>query len=383
MSGGEVQTSQRVGVEFQVGLGMVNVGFYVASIGVVLVVLAAEFGVPVESLAWLGSLYGVALIVVAFAGPMLLRFGAHRFLAGSAVVLGVGSLLLAVVPGQFAAYAGVILQAFGTSGLLLVTPGLLNGPGAESKLTTVNGAASMVGIAAPLLFGAAQALGIGARLPMLLVVACMAVLTVLALRYPAAIVPNPTHAASGVQRYRRSLVLRRVLTQVSAVAVEFCFVVWGVARLVDTGLGMATAAIVGAAFPVGMAVGRIVGPALIARFPMVPVGSVVAAVGTLAVAATQNPAIVGVGQLVAGLGIATMYPITLARVMATPGLPPELGASLGALGSGVAVMLAPAGLAAIATVVDLRTAFLAPLPLLAIMLLLYRERQPKPGDALA
>ena len=86
MSGGEVQTSQRVGVEFQVGLGMVNVGFYVASIGVVLVVLAAEFGVPVESLAWLGSLYGVALIVVAFAGPMLLRFGAHRFLAGSAEI---------------------------------------------------------------------------------------------------------------------------------------------------------------------------------------------------------------------------------------------------------------------------------------------------------
>ena len=71
MSGGEVQTSQRVVVEFQVGLGMVNVGFYVASIGVVLVVLAAEFGVPVESLAWLGSLYGVALIVVAFAGPPL------------------------------------------------------------------------------------------------------------------------------------------------------------------------------------------------------------------------------------------------------------------------------------------------------------------------
>ena len=383
MPGGEVQKSQRVGVEFQVGLGMSNVGFYVASIGVVLVVLAAELGVPVESLAWLGSLYGIALIVVAFAGPMLLRFGAHRFLAGSAIVMGVGSLLLAVVPGQLAAYAGVILQAFGTSGLLLVTPGLLNGPGAEAKLTTVNGLASAVGIAAPLLFGAAQALGIGGRVPMLLVVACMAVLAVLALRNPAAIVPNPTRATPGARSFRRSLVLRRVLTQVSAVAVEFCFVVWGVARLVDTGLDMAAAAIVGASFPVGMAVGRIVGPALIARFPMVPVGSAVAALGTLAVAATQNPAIVGAGQLVAGLGIATMYPITLARVMATPGLPPELGASLGAFGSGVAVMLAPAALAAVATVVDLRTAFLAPLPLLGIVLLLHHERKAKLADVVA
>lgn len=379
MQASRTRTSGLTGIEFQVGLGMTNVGFYVASIGVVLVVLSAEFGVPVEQLSWLGSLYGVALIATALAGPFLLRFGVHRVLAASAVTLGLGSLLLALAPGELAAYTGSVLQAFGTSGLLLVTPGLLNGPGAESKLTRVNAAASLVGISAPLLFGAAQALGIGARTPMLVVVACMVVLTVLALRFPGSIVPNPVPAGGAVAGFRRPLAVRRVSTQMLAVSIEFCFVVWGVARLVETGLDTANASIVGAAFPIGMALGRVVGPALIARLPMVPFGSVVAALGTILVVATQSWAVVGAGQLIAGFGIATMYPITLARVMATPGLPPELGASLGAFGSGLAIMVAPAALAALAGLVDLRTALLAPLPMLAVLMLLHHERRPAAG----
>jgi hypothetical protein len=62
--------------------------------------------------------------------------------------------------------------------------------------------------------------------------------------------------------------------------------------------------------------------------------------------------------------------------MHTPGLRPELGASLGALASGTAITVAPAVLAVLATVVDLRIAFLLPLPILILMLLLYgRPRQ--------
>jgi MFS family permease len=163
---------------------------------------------------------------------------------------------------------------------------------------------------------------------------------------------------------------------VGAVSVEFCFVVWGVARLTGTGLGAGEAALIAAAFPVGMALGRVLGSWLIARLPMVPVGAAVTAAGSLLVVLFDAWPVVGLGQFLAGLGLATMYPIMLARLMHSPGLGPEVGASLGALASGTAITVAPAVLALLATVVDLRVAFLLPLPILIGMLLLYGRPRP-------
>ncbi|HRA75922.1 MAG TPA: MFS transporter [Propionicimonas sp.] len=363
------------GAELPVALGMANVGFYVASIGVVLVVLADELGKPAEELSWLGSAFGYGLVVMALAGPLLLRLGQRRVLVGTAVVLGAGSLLLAVVPGATAAYVGALLQGLGAAGIILVAPGLLQGPDAAVRLTRVNGVASLVAVSAPLLLGLAAMTGLGARLPLLLIAGSMVVLVVVSRRIvegPVA-VATPSGAAPGSSW---QLTLRRWLALVCSVSVEFAFVVWGVARLTATGLDPGWAAVVGASFQVGMALGRLAGPRLIARLPMVLVGAVLAGAGTLVVVLSSSWPLVGVGQFLAGFGIATLYPITLARLMATPGLRPELGASLGALASGTAIMLAPTALAGLALVMDLRLAFLVPLPVLAALLLLHRERRP-------
>jgi MFS family permease len=355
---------------------MANVGFYVASIGVVLVVLAAELGIAAEELSWLGSAFGYGLVVMALAGPLLLRLGQRRVLIGTAVVLGTGSLLLAVGPGAATAYAGALLQGLGAAGIILVAPGLLHGPDAAVRLTRVNGVASLVAVSAPLLLGLAATTGLGARLPLLLITASMAVVVAFARRIDdvaAAAVAAPSESGPATP-WR--LALRRWLALVCSVAVEFAFVVWGVARLTATGLDPGWAAAAGASFPLGMALGRLAGPRLIARLPMVLVGSVLAAAGTLVVVLAAAWPLVGVGQFLAGLGIATLYPITLARLMATPGLRPAWGASLGALASGTAIMLAPTALAALALAMDLRLAFLVPLPVLAALLLLHRERRP-------
>ncbi len=364
---------QGSGAELAVALGMANVGFYVAGIGVVLVVLAGDLGVVPEHLAWLGSAFGYGLIVTALAGPFVLRAGERSVLIGSAVVLGTGSLLMAVVPGTTAAYAGALLQGLGAAGMVLVAPGLLYGPDAAIRLTRVNAVASLVAVSAPVLLGLAATLGIGARLPLLLITGSMVALVVVARRLP---VRTPARASHGDVGSSAAwpLVLRRWLALVCSVSVEFAFVVWGVARLVATGLEPGWAAIVGASFQVGMALGRLVGSALIARFPMVAVGSLVAAGGSLLVVLASVWPLVGLGEFIAGFGIATLYPLTLANLMATPGLRPELGASLGALGSGTAITLAPAALAGLALVVDLQMAFLVPLPILALLLLLHHER---------
>lgn len=365
-------------VVLPVGLGMTNVGFYVASIGVVLVVLAGDLGLPVEQLAWFGSTFGYGLLVVALAGPMLLRLGAGRVLALAAALLGAGSLLLAIASAAALAYTGAVLQGLGAAGIVLVAPRLLHGPTAEAKLTVVNAAGSVAGISAPLLLGGAVRLGVSGRLPLLLITACMVVLVVASLRI-GPVDAAPVVMASEREPLVRSLALRRWLALVCAVSVEFSFVVWGVARLTGTGLEAGWAAVVAASFQVGMALGRVVGSRLIARFPMVLIGTSLGAVGTLLVVLSGSWPLVGLGQFLAGLGIATLYPITLARLMGTPGLRPELGASLGALGSGTAITLAPTALAGLALVVDLRVAFLVPLPVLALLLWLHHERRPAVG----
>ena len=79
------------GVGFTVGLAMASIGFYIASIGVVVVLLAPELGLSVGQLAWVGSLFGYGLLVMAVTGPVLLRLGANRVVAlaakGAHVVL--------------------------------------------------------------------------------------------------------------------------------------------------------------------------------------------------------------------------------------------------------------------------------------------------------
>lgn len=377
MGGPRMGGSWWTGVTFRVDLAMANVGFYVASIGVVVVVLAGDLGLPLAQLAWVGSTFGYGLIAMALAGPFVLRLGANRVLALSAAALGVGSVLLAFAAGATPAYVGAVLQGVGAAGLVLVAPGLVHGPDAEKKLTQANAAASIAGILAPVLLGLAALTGLGGRLPLLLMAATMAVLGVVALlagreQQPVA----PTEVELPQVRLSRAEATRRWLALVSAVAVEFCFVVWGVARLTSTGLGAGEAALIATAFPLGMALGRVIGSWLIARFPMVPVGAAVAAGGTLLVVLVDAWPVVGLGQLLAGLGLATLYPILLARLMHTPGLRPEFGASLGALASGTAITVAPALLALLATMVDLRVAFLLPLPILIGMLLLYGRPRP-------
>ncbi len=363
-------------VGFKVGLGMANLGFYVASIGVVVVLLAPDLHLEVGQVAWVGSIFGYGLLVMALAGPALLQLGVNRVLALSAGALGVGSVLLGLPLGAMPAYVGAILMGLGAAGLALVTPKFLHGPGAEAKLTRANAAASLSGVAAPLLLGVATLTGLGGRLPLLLMAACMGLLLFAALR-SAPEPPSPrTVDAGDVPRVDRGKTLRNWLALVCSVSAEFCFIVWGVVRLTGTGLDAGSAAVVASSFQIGMALGRVVGPAFIARFPMVTVGTGVAAVGTLMVVLGTSWQVVGAGQLVAGFGIATLYPITVARLMATPGLRPELGASFGVLGSGVAITIAPTVLALLAGVVDLRVAFLVPLPLLLGVLLLHGRRRP-------
>ncbi|MFI5713225.1 MFS transporter [Kribbella sp. NPDC051620] len=330
-----------------------------------------------DRLALLPSAFAVGLLVVAVVGPRVLRVVAIGVvLRIGVVVCAVGGALIALAPSYGLAIAGGLGVGLGGALLILIAPLLLSGPTAAARLTRVNAFASASGILAPLAIGAADKVVSTGRLAMLAAVPPLLLLAVIA-------GPGATHQQHQPAHDQRAPALRmdrQVVLQVArgwvrvvlAVAVEFCFVIWAVARLLDSGLTIAGAALLGSAFPIGMAVGRAIGPLHLRGWsPIVP-GGLLAIAGTLLVSLFGTPAVVTAGLVVAGIGVAPLYPVTLAALVATPGLSSARLAALGASASGVAILLAPAVLAALAGVVDLRTAFLVTLPLLAALFLVSR-----------
>ena len=369
--------------DLDVGVAMAAVGYYVAAMGAVVAILATEFEVPAESLGWVGSSYGLGLLIVAVAGRWLLRRGPRPPLLGCAIGFLVGSLLVALSGDLVLIFAGTLLQSIAAAVLVLLAPVIL-ATDTDVRLTRVNAVASLVGITASPLIGVVAGRGVSGRLGLLVLVPMLGwllwMLVASSLRprqpepAPATEPPSAPPDFAPERRRRRArpgAVARRWFAIVMAVSVEFCFVVWGVTRLWATGLDTSLAAILGIAFSIGMTGGRFAGPWLIRRLPAVPFGAGVAIAGTLLVAFTNSWPTVAAGLVVAGFGVATLYPVTLAQLMSVSGLPPSHAASLGAFASGTAIVVAPIALAALAGVVDLRLAFLIPIPLLIALVVLH------------
>ncbi|WP_232667385.1 MFS transporter [Pseudonocardia sp. TRM90224] len=349
----------------QVGLGQAAVGFTINSLGVCLVLLARDLDAVPAELVWLSSSFGLGLLVVGAAGRLILRVGPHRALSGASVVAAVGVALLGAAVSAGAAAAGALLLGLGAAGLVLVTPALLRGPGAAAQLARVNAVASTTGVLGPLALGALDSVGVTGRLALLVAVPPLLVLAVGAWRGHTATVPEPVEAVAS----RRAVGVAWVAL-VLAVSIEFCFTIWAGARLQATGLPAAAAVAAVSAFLVGMAAGRFAAPWLIRRgLATVPLSVTVTVVGTLLVALPSAPALVIVGLGIAGLGVAALYPVCLARLVHVPGLTAARSAAYGALASGTAILAAPAVLVAVGEAVDLRVAYLVTvLPLAALLL---------------
>ncbi|MGW6197794.1 MFS transporter [Kribbella sp. NPDC055110] len=394
------QTDAR-GDEVRIGIALSAMGFVLAGLGASVAILARDLDEPTSRLALLSSGFAVGLLLVAVVGPrMLKRWPMPTVLAVGSVVCAVGAVLIAVAPTYAVVIAGGLLVGLGGALLVLVAPLMLNGPTAAERLSRVNAVASGTGILAPLAIGTLDGLGPSGRYAMLAAAPPLLFLAVLTRRSqpphepvaasrwdaegtrPGVGMPVLIDSAPAVGlgwKWRR--VGRRVVMDVGAgwlrvvlaVSVEFCFVVWAVARLVASGLPTAAAALLGSAFPIGMAVGRAIGPIRYRGWsPVFPSGAL-AACGTLLVSLFDSPAAVALGLVVAGLGVAPLYPVTLAALVATPGLSSARLAAVGAMASGTAILVAPALLAVLARVVDLRTAYLVTLPLIAVLFLLSRR----------
>jgi hypothetical protein len=353
--------------DLPVGIAQASFGFVLAGFGPYLLLLGGELHRDSAGLVWLSSGFGVGLLVVAAAGPVLMRAGAGRILRAAMCTVAVGVTAMATTPLLPVAGTGALLVGLGGAAMVLVTPALIQGRSAAGRLSRVSGVASLAGILAPLGIGALEHAGVPGRLALLVP---LPALLVLAIRRPAGPAPAPGAASPASGRPATARVAAGWARVVLAVSGEFCFVIWGVARIRDAGASDAVAAGLSAAFPVGMALGRLLGPRVAGHPAVVPAGALTAMIGTGLGSLGGDPWTVTTGLAIAGLGIAVLYPVTLAQLVATPGLAARHSASLGAFASGTAILAAPALLAALGGAVSLRVAFLLPVPLLAVLVAL-------------
>ncbi|MFG3342929.1 MFS transporter [Glycomyces sp. NPDC048151] len=351
-----------------VAFAQIGLGLLVCSYGPYLAGIAVELDRPRGELVWLTMTFGAGLVLAAAAGPAVLRAGAGLVLRIACAVIAVGAVLMAATPQLAIAGTGAVLVGFGCAAIALATPDLLRGPGAAKHIAVLVGLSSAAGVCAPLMFGALESVGVPGRWALLSAVpVLLAAVVHRTVQGPPDDVPDGGRIPVGPA----ALAWSRI---VLCVGIEFCFSIWSVARLVDTGVPLGTASLLGAGFGIGMAVGRLVGPRFVDRPWAVHAALALIAAGTVAVYLGQDPVSVTAGIAVASLGIAPLYPIMLGRLVGIPGLSGRHSASIGSLASGTAILSAPAALGWLDGQIGLREAFLLPIPLLVVLLVLSRRR---------
>lgn len=334
------------------------IGWCIGGLGPVLVLGARDLVVPRYRLAWLGSAFGFGLLGVGFLGRRILSHGAEPVTRIGAIVVIAGVLLLGFGTTVSLVVAGGLLQGIGCSAFLIATPALIGVEHRARRLAMAVGVSSIAGLAAPAVIALSDRVLTTGRVGMvvpafwLVVVAARRVRASegLGIDRPAA-AKSPTDERVSVDTRRRWKVI------VLAVSAEFCFWTWGAARLVDSGVEVDAASGLAASFAVGMAVGRLIGPRSAGRLDPVSLGALVCGIAALVVIVDVSVPLLVVAMTLAGLGMAVLYPVSLARLLDDPTLPEPRLIALAAVASGVAITATPTLLGLLDRVIEIRYAF--------------------------
>jgi MFS family permease len=338
--------------------------------------LRAELGLSYALTSLHFSAFAAGAVGMGFMGERWLRrLGRTRALWGGLAGMLAGGVLIALSPSPLGTIAGALAMGLlGTLSLLANQAALadLHGEQRTIAITESNVSATAHAILAPLVIGTLATTWLGWQAGLLLAVPWVLLLgwAFREVRFPA--IQAAAHAARAGRRLPGVFwVLSLVLFLVSAV--EWCLAYWGAEFLAAVvGLTRATAASTMALFFVAMALGRVVGSRLARRYPgpsLLPVAIVVALVGFLCfwlgpVAITSLA-----GLFVAGLGVANLYPLTVA---VAAGVVPERvdeATSRLAIAAGTAVLTAPLAVGALSDLAGMRWGFGIVVPLLVIALI--------------
>lgn len=348
--------------------------FFLYGFGPTVPLVGDELGVSRALSGLHGTAMAVGAVVAGLAGTAVVaRFGRRLVLWSGALGISAG-LLLYVGGGSLPVTLAGALVA-GTAGSFLVNTvnAVLaddHGPAAPAALSQANATASGVGTVAPLVVGAAVAVGLGWRAGLLVLLPLTAAVY-LSFRTVPVPEPLPVHHDAhpgGVRRLPGAFwVSWGVL--VCVIAIEFCLSLWS-GDLLRTRFalpsGYATAS--WGAVLAGMTVSRLLGSRWTARHAVDDL--LLRSLGVLLVGFTVFWAapmawLAVVGLVVAGLGMGLQYPLTIGRALRASAGRTDLASARASLGAGLAVGLGPFALGALADSFSVRAAFLL-VPALAL-----------------
>ncbi|GGG72787.1 MFS transporter [Corynebacterium pelargi] len=415
----------------------IAVGAHVGGVGALIALLAQDFDLPISHFAILGSFLGVGMVLFSLLSKWVMDATAGMLLKASSVMVILGAIGLAFAPWANLAIASGLSVALGTSLVILIVPSVLAGPNRARDIALANGASSAASIASPLLYGLFASLPLVEGRWAALMLAFPALYVMVTIRNvdfvhtPSAFaerragrkgkrrrdladafgkVPSvkafggaenvaddelaraavassaqSVHVSSfhdapsqrlpkASKRERRQIKVGLLRVALSVVA-EFALYTWGVARLLDIGVPNATAATLGAVFPLGMAAGRLSAGVLIRWRYIFHTSVACAMLGTIIIGTGTSSAVVVVGLLVAGMGNALLYPITVDDLVAQPSLSPNRAAALSALAGGVVVFAMPLVLAWMQNFLTLGHSLLLLFPVTLVLFLIPNGRK--------
>ena len=357
-------------------------GYLTNGMGAVLGPLQRQLQVSRAQVAFYPSLFAGALVAAGLlGGGAVQRLGHRRALAAALGGLAAGAALLAA-PSRLLTVVGAVVLGVGGALMVQVVPAALTNrqpTAASPAIGEANAVSSFASVLAPAAVAAAVWLGADWRIGYLLPVLPAALGLLLMLLVRASLraglhgevggpesLPRP--AAAGFEPGRLP---GRWMDVLLAVSVEFCLVFWAAEAFRDWhGAGPAAAPALAGTFLLGMAMTRAAASRLTTgRHPSaVVLGACgAAAAGFAAFWSSPGTAAAAVGLLLTGAGVALLYPVTVARLVAAWPHARDRAAARGALASGLAIGVAPLLLARLADVVGLRAAYLVVPVLLAVL----------------
>jgi predicted MFS family arabinose efflux permease len=344
------------------------------SVGVVLPELRHQFHISGVVAALHGSTFGIGLLVLGLWGVQVIdRAGRRRTLIGATVCVIAGIGLFCSAQAWPLTLTGTVFSGFGAAMIVVVMPGLISDHHGEHRaaaFAAVNGAPGLAAVGYSLIIGAALAAGWSWRLPYLgLTLLFAAILAVVAL--PVAVPAAERGCAFSVRPLFDQSVAVPWVHIVNAVIAEFSIGIWAVTYLREVGgASHGLAPVLACVFGVMMLVVRMRLSVILQRFGdrTVPLSFLMLGTGAAVMCFAPGLGTKVLGLLLAGLGAAPLYPLTVDRFY-TRCADQLDSVALGAycsLASGVAVTLGPLALGVIADHVGLRRAILI-VPVLAAL----------------
>jgi len=321
--------------------------------------------VGVYSAAWSA---GAVLTGAAFAS-LAGRLPRAVLLWCSAAATTVGAALFAAGHTVALTLLGDALAGLAGTTLLTCAQAILSdrhGERRDRALTEANVGAAACAVLAPLLLGLLRSTAAGWRVAFALPALVLAGCYLLYRRQPLPTV-QADRSGRGWGRLPPSYWLLAALVA-TGMAVEFCVIYFGAELLSATGLSTAQAATAMSAFYLGILAGRVGGTWLTRRagrdIPLLWASLAVTAAGFLVFWLAGPPSLAITGLFVCGLGVASLYPLSVAIALAAaPGNGDTAQSAIQLLGGGL-VLTAPFLLGSLADRLGLHTAFAVDLALI-------------------